>query len=151
MSPTIDLADWVWIATALLHRERPGQASFLIGEIVDRAERELRTTSLRAAIRAHVNLHCVAARAPSPARHRVLHAPDRARRRLWKPGDPLHPARIAGKAAPTATEIPEAHFDLLAWYSNEFAADPLLTLRGSGAVLWSDERTDEYVARLRAG
>ena len=29
--------------------------------------------------------------------------------------------------------------------------DPLLALYGSGKKLWSDEHTDEYVTRLRAG
>jgi hypothetical protein len=39
-SPAIKVADEVWIATALLHRENPKREDFSVSEIVARARRE---------------------------------------------------------------------------------------------------------------
>ena len=58
-------------------------------------------------------------------------------------------------------EIPGACRELLDWYQRECnaraarvsetrAQDPLLELRGSGAVAWADESPDAYVERLRS-
>jgi len=158
----IRVADEVWIATALLHRERPEREDFSITEIVDRAEREMLTKPLRPGVRIHVTVHCVAALAPNPGRYCMLHATTSGRRRLWKQGDPIHPARVGAKITPEADDIPDAYRPLLDWYRREYTAvrvgsrdggpapDPLLELRGSGAEIWSDEHADGYVARLRS-
>jgi hypothetical protein len=161
MNRTIRVADEVWVATALLHREHADREDFSISEIVDRAEREMLAKPLRPGVRVHVTLHCVAALAPNPARCCMLHATASGRRRLWRPGDPIHPARVGGKVTPQADEIPEACRPLLDWYRSEYAPpradrerapapDPLLELRGSGAEVWSGEHADDYVARLRS-
>jgi hypothetical protein len=158
------VADEVWIATALLHRERPNDEAFSITEIVDRAEREKLTPRLRPGVRVHATLHCVADLPPNPGRYCMLRSVGRGRRRLFRPGDPIHPARIGAKTRPQRDELPEAYRELLEWYEREYASvarveprrgsaespDPLLALRGSGQELWSDERPDEYIERLRS-
>ena len=82
------------------------------------------------------------------------------RRRLFRPGDPYHPARDGGKTFPKPAELPENWFKgLLAWYhgwcsentSHAVENDPLLALYGSGKELWADEHADDYVRRLREG
>ena len=161
MNRTIRVADEVWIATALLHREQTDRDDFSIGEIVGRAEREMLAKPLRPGVRVHATVHCVGALSPSPARYCMLHATSSGRRRLWRTGDPVHPARVGAKVIPEADEIPPEYRPLLDWYQREYApgradrerapaADPLLELRGSGAEIWSDEHADDYVARLRS-
>ncbi len=161
MNKPIRVADEVWIATALLHREAPDREDFSIAEIVDRAEREMLAKPLRPGVRIHVTVHCVAGLAPNPGRYCMLHATASGRRRLWRPGDPIHHARVGAKVTPAADAIPEAYRPLLDWYRSEYAPhragrervpapDPLLELRGSGAETWSDEHADDYVARLRS-
>lgn len=162
MKKHLRVADEVWIVAALLHREQPERDDFSIGEIVDRAEREMLAKPLRPGVRIHVTVHCVAGLAPNPARYCMLHATSPGRRRLWRPGDPVHPARVGAKTTPAADEIPEAYRHLLDWYRREYAparaagrdetapVDPLLELRGSGAEIWSDEHADDYVERLRS-
>jgi hypothetical protein len=155
----VRVADEVWIATALLHREQPDRPDFAVAEIVDRARRERLTPELRPGVYVHAVLHSVANRAPNPARYRMLveTAPDR--RRLYRPGDPTHQARRSAKVAPLRSAIPLEYHALIDWYENEYArprtvrpeADPLLALRGSGRKLWSEEHADEYVRRLREG
>jgi hypothetical protein len=157
----VKVATETWIATALLHREHPDRLDFTISEIVDRAEREKLTPRLRAGVRVHVTSHCVADLAPSPARLCMLHASGPGRRRLFRPGDPIHPARTGGKTAPAEADLPEPYRALLTWYERDYLAtsrlesldesrDPLLALRGSGRELWADEHADEYIERLRS-
>ena len=153
------VADEVWIATALLHREHPDREDFTVAEIVDRARRERLTPILRPGVYVHAVAHCVAGRPPKPARYCMLveTAPDR--RRLYRPGDRVHQARRGGKTVPAPSAIPERYHSLLAWYERRYAAphalkpetDPLLALRGSGRELWADEHADRYVRRLREG
>ncbi len=161
MNRNIRVADECWLATALLHREHVDREDFSIGEIVDRAEREMLAKPLRPGVRIHVTVHCVAGLAPNPGRYCMLHATGAGRRRLWRPGDPVHPARVGAKVTPAADEIPEAYRHLLDWYRREYAAraapetgtrapDPLLELRGSGAETWAAETPDAYVERLRS-
>ena len=66
----VRVADEVWIATALLHREHPETADFFIEEIVDRARREGLHEPLRPGVYVHVVQHCVANRPPNPGRCR---------------------------------------------------------------------------------
>ncbi len=161
MDQKIRVADEVWVATALLHRENPDREDFSISEIVSRAEREMLVKPLRPGVRVHVTTHCVAALAPNPGRYCMLHATSSGRRRLWRLGDPVHPAREGSKVTPEADEIPAEYRALLDWYRREYspagarralpaAPDPLLELRGSGAELWSNEHADDYVTRLRS-
>ena len=153
------MADEVWIATALLHRENPERADFTVAEIVERARQERLTPDLRPGVYVHAVLHCVANRPPNPGRYRMLLEPAPNRRRLYRPGDPADEARRGAKMTPARSAIPLKYHALLDWYESEYArqrglrpeADPLLALRGSGRELWADEHADEYVRRVREG
>lgn len=155
---SIRVADEVWLAAALLHREQPNQPDFSIEEIVERAKREAAGGPIRPGVYVHVVQHCVANRPPNPARYRMLFETGAGRRRLFRKGDAYHPARAGAKVTPKLEELPERYRELLAWYEDWCAkmerapeADPLLALLGSGKRLWQDEHADDYVHRLREG
>jgi hypothetical protein len=155
----LKVADEVWIAAALLHRENPGRADFTVAEIVERARQEGLTPELRPGVYVHAVLHCVANRPPNPGRYLMLVETGANHRRLYRPGDPAHEARRGAKMTPGRAAIPPKYHPLLDWYAREYApqrgvspeADPLLALRGSGRELWADEHADQYVRRLREG
>lgn len=153
----IRVADEVWIATALLHRERPQESDFAIEEIVRRVGELALSSSLRPGVYVHVVQHCVANRPPNPGRYRMLFESAPGHRRLFRKGDSYHPDREGGKATPNPEEMPESYSRLLRWYQDWCAmkmnsvvlTDPLLGLLGSGSDLWSGEHADDYVRRLR--
>ncbi|HXJ92482.1 MAG TPA: hypothetical protein VMT20_06325 [Terriglobia bacterium] len=155
----IKVADEVWIATALLHREHPDRLDFSLEEIVERARVEGLNEQLRPGVYVHAVQHCVANRAPNPGRYRMLYETSPGRRRLFCKGDPYDPAREGAKVTPALEDLPESYGNLLAWYRDwcscahrkASAADPLLALVGSGKQLWADEHADEYINRLREG
>ncbi len=155
----IKVADEVWVAAALLHREKPESADFSIEEIVERARREGLHEPLRPGVYVHVVQHCVANRPPNPGRYRMLFETSESRRRLFRKGDPYHPQREGSKMTPSPEDLGPTYGELLDWYRvwNEEALrhlienDPLLKLKGAGAHLWTDETPDEYVNRLREG
>lgn len=155
----LKVADEAWIATALLHREQPARADFVVEEIVERVGKEGLAGSLRPGVYVHVIQHCVANRPPNPGRYRMLIETGPGRRRLFRKGDAYHPAREGAKITPNPQDMPESHRDLLVWYAewgsgvarSALDADPLLSLAGSGQQLWADEHADEYVSRLRRG
>ncbi|HEY1660757.1 MAG TPA: hypothetical protein VGG14_20570 [Candidatus Sulfotelmatobacter sp.] len=160
-APTTDLkvADEVWIATALLHREHRKQPDFAIEEIVERAKREGMSKPFRKGVYVHIAQHCVANRAPNSGRYRMLLETAKGRRRLFHTGDSYDPAREGGKMTPVKEEIPSKYASLLDWYrqwnqdnpEERIKNDPLLALRGSGKHIWADEHADEYIRRLREG
>lgn len=151
------VADEVWIAAALLHRERPGDTDFTIEEILNRARKEGLTKPFRPGVYVHAVQHCVANRAPNPGRYRMLFETSPGRRRLFRKGDVYHAGREGGKITPKREEMPHGYDGLLTWYQDwcsifsRSAAqeDPLLSLKGSGRQLWAHEHADEYVRRLR--
>jgi hypothetical protein len=157
--PKVKVADEVWIAVALLHRENPAQLDFSIDEIVQRAVMEQIAGTVRPGVYVHVIQHCVANRPPNPARYRMLFETRPGRRRLYRKGDPYLQAREGSKIIPKPDEIPAGYRDLLTWYRDWSCAatiassdsDPILGLAGSGKALWADEHADEYVRRLREG
>jgi hypothetical protein len=154
----IKVADEVWLATALLHRENPSTEDFSLKEIEDRAAKEGLIDERRRGIYLHILQHCVANRPPNPNDYRMLYQTKPKYRRLFRLGDSYHPQRH-GKITPAEDEIPPRYDDLLKWYESwsrseverAIQSDPLLALFGSGKSLWADEHADEYVARLRAG
>lgn len=155
----IKVADEVWIATALLHKEHPRQADFSVEEIVERAKQERLAEPLRPGVYIHAQMHCVANRPPNPGRYRMLLETHPGRRRLFRPGDPYDQRRDGSKTTPVATDIPEKYRPLLKWYADwskpnkerKGRFDALLSLVGSGRDLWAKEHADEYVNRLREG
>jgi hypothetical protein len=154
---TIKVADEVWIATALLHREQPNRPDFTVEEIRARVEKEGLILPTRPSVYVHIDQHCVANRAPNPGRYRMLFETGPGRRRLFRNGDPYHPARAGAKTVPNPKDVPEECLGLIAWYREWCAGaarsaltnDPLLGLVGSGKQVWADEHADEYVNRLR--
>ena len=155
----VKVADEVWIATALLHREHADQNDFSIDEIVERARREKLSRPLRPGVYVHVVQHCVANRPPNPGRYRMLFETAPGRRRLYRPGDAYYPDREGYKSVPERGDLPAGYSGLLTWYldwctaasSSALHSDPLLSLAGSGKELWARESADDYVRRLREG
>jgi hypothetical protein len=154
----IPVADEVWIATALLHREQPERKDFTAQEIVARAEREGVHGRLRPGVYVHALQHCVANRPPKPGRYRMLFATGKTTRRLYRPGDPYDRKREGSKIVPARADLPPRYRELLDWYEQVYAAsgggkarDPILALRGLGKEMWSGEEPDAYVERLRRG
>jgi hypothetical protein len=155
----IKVADEVWIATALLHREHPEVADFKIEEVMERAGKEAGKRVLRPGVYVHIVQHCVANRSPNPGRYRMLFETAPGRRRLFRNGDNSDPAREGSKIVPTRQDIPPEYSDLLDWYRDwnkdrveeRIQNDPLLALYGDGKELWADEKADDYVRRLREG
>ncbi len=158
--PKIKVADEVWLATALLHRENPSRPDFTLNEIVERVAKEghYRRTADQAST--SMPLSTVS---PIVLRtrvdYRMLYETRPKYRRLFRLGDSYDPQREGSKITPDADEIPLRYADLLDWYEEwsrsqgkePLESDPLLALYGSGKKLWADEHADEYVARLRAG
>jgi hypothetical protein len=157
--PKIKVADEVWLATALLHRENPSRSDFTLNEIVERAATEGIIDERRPGVYVHAALHCVANRPPKPGRYRMLYETRPKHRRLFRLGDSYDPQREGSKITPEVDEIPRVYEYLLKWYEDwsrsqvekAIQSDPLLALCGSGREVWADEHADEYVARLRAG
>jgi hypothetical protein len=158
-SAKIKVADEVWIAAALLHREQRQRDDFSIEEIVDRAAKEGIAGTNRPGVYVHVVQHCVANRPPNPGRYRMLFETGPGRRRLFRKGDSYHTGREGAKVTPNPQDMPSEYEGLLDWYrdwsaeaaDSRPASDPLLALAGSGKRLWSAEHADEYVRRLREG
>jgi hypothetical protein len=168
----------VFLATALLHRENSERTDFTIQEIVNRAARENITGEMRSGISVHASQHCVANKAPNPAKHRMLFATGRSTRRLLMPGDDVSEGRT-GKIFPEADELPERYLPLLDWakqrYAQSAGAAPrrnlsdshipslelsahrprhlegLLQARGVGAYQAGEIDPDDYIRELREG
>lgn len=116
----LSVADQVWVATALLHQENPKSADFPKRAILQRAHEEYAEGARRPGISQHISTHCIASKAPSPAKHRMLTRTGRGRRRLFRSGDPFHPARANGNVTPQREELPEKYHELLVWYATVY-------------------------------
>jgi hypothetical protein len=152
----VSVADEVWIATALLHWENPERADFTLSEIVARAHQEQVVPDHRDGLRPHASRHCVANVPPSPARLRMLLETGKSTRRLYKPGDPVHPARREGRAVPKRQDIPADYHFLLDWYEREWTggregANPFRAMKGAWKELLRGKPADVYVRELREG
>ena len=172
----VKIADGVWIATALLHVEYPDRPDFSETEIQGRFLSEgFYRGKHPASLPTHVNSHCVANYPRSRKRsdpsklqgggYRLLYETRSGFRRLFRPGDDVHPDRIQprrqSKMRPERDQIPQDYHRLLDWYDSwaqnanhpaqvlDIENDPLLRLRGSGRHIWADEHADEYVENLR--
>jgi hypothetical protein len=156
----IKVADEVFIATALLHRENPHRSDFTLQEIVGRAKRENLYGELRPGVLVHTSTHCVANRPPNPGRYRMLFATGKSTRRLLRAGDAIEAGRD-GKILPNTADVPEAYKPLIEWARERYGETPeaavprrfgdLLGLRGVGRDVWADDDADGYVQSLREG
>ena len=155
----VKVADAVWVAVALLHREQPRSADFSLQEIVDRAQAEPRLGAhQRTTLYAHVTQHCVANVSPNSGKYRMLFQTAKGRRRLFRTGDQSDLSRT-GKIVPEALGVPSEFRPLLDWYRSDYAGvrslkqrikdDPILAMRGLGKEIWADVDADEYVRQLR--
>lgn len=157
-SRQVKVADEVWIATALLHREQPERKDFTIQEILERAEREAVAGRPRRGVYVHIVQHCVANRPPNPGRYRMLFATGPKTRRLFREGDAYDSGRARSKWRPDRKAVPPPYRELVDWYERDYqrrgdadAEDPILKLRGLGSELWQGVDPDEYVRGLRQG
>lgn len=116
----LHVADLVWVAAALLHREHPGRADFSNEEIRKRAEREDAEGAIRPGMATHISSHCVASKEPRPAKHRMLTRTRQGRSRLFRSGDRFHPLRAGGNITPPKENLPEKYQYLLEWYESEY-------------------------------
>ncbi|HEY1895393.1 MAG TPA: hypothetical protein VGG62_03935 [Terracidiphilus sp.] len=171
----------VFLATALLQKEQPERSEFTIQEIVHRAAKENITGRMRSGVSVHASQHCVANKAPNPAKLRMLYATGTHTRRLLLPGDDVHPER-KGKIFPDPGEIPARYLPLLEWAKKRYGDDSsstsslskfiaavrgkaktvepnkaerwlesLFELEGLGKEHWKNVDPDEYVRQLREG
>lgn len=130
VSIEVSCAVEVFLATALLHRERPERNDFTIQEIVNRAARESVNGEMRSGVNVHASQHCVANRAPNPAKHRMLFATGKHTRRLLLPGDAIHEGRT-GKIFPETDDVPEKYLPVLEWAKERYQGG-VPSLKGSG-------------------
>jgi hypothetical protein len=151
------IADEVWIATALLHREQPNREDFTVKQIIARAQKENVTGELRPGVSVHAYLHCVANLPPNSAQDRMLYATGDNTRRLYREGDETHPKR-KGKITPEPQAVPARYQYLLDWYRNEYAYPKqdawlrgIFEMIGAGKEDFAGVDPDEYVRQLREG
>ena len=146
----VKVADEVWLATALLHRECMQQGrkgdGFNKKEILKSAQSLHPEEPCRPGVTTHISQHCVANTPPNPGRYRMLYRNADGTYRLYRDGDDYHPRRNNGKSVPAPDELPEEQRDLVDWYQtaynkarpNATAADPLMQLKGLGKEIWRE-------------
>ncbi len=129
------VADAVWTATALLHRENPMSEDFEVQEIVSRAVQEKLVGGFRPGLQPHASWHCVANKKPNGGRYRMLYETIRGRRRLLHAGDEVHPDRN-GDITPEKSELPAEYRTLVDWYEEVYSKQATTANRAAGV----DER-----------
>jgi hypothetical protein len=139
----LKVADEVWLALGLLHRENPSRNSFRPEEIAARAQSLHPRTPNRPGVMPHIYAHCVANVRPTSGRYRMLYRTSDGGLRLYRTGDDYHPAREGSKVAPERSGLPEAYREVPNWYFRDYCApkgeddeDPLMELVGLGADVW---------------
>src|ERR1035437_8863538 len=115
----IKLADRIWIAVALLHRENHPRESFNREEI----RRKLRETGLMEGLKpqsvaAHLKEHLVANVPTSSTKYLMLYETEPGFLRLFRAGDRIDPGRQSSRPSkhiPKRDEIPNEYRPLLDW------------------------------------
>src|SRR6266852_5875262 len=115
------IANSVWLATAVLHRDNPQAADFSVGEIVEKATEERLVDGFKPGLPVHVSKHCVANKSPNPARYRMLFETTRGRRRLFRNGDAFDADRKQGKVRPEKQDLPPDYQPLVDWYESVYS------------------------------
>ena len=118
---SVSTAIAVWIATATLHQEHGIDAIFSNQDImVKTMEQRLCNVSYNT-ISAHISCHCVAnAPTTTSVDHRNIYRVRSGTYRLYKRGEPYHPARKSGTIAPLPFQLPDGYKDLRKWYDNVY-------------------------------
>jgi hypothetical protein len=138
----LKVADEVWLALGLLHRENPSRDSFGPQEIAARAQSLHPAVPNRSGVMPHIYAHCVANVEPTSGRYRMLYRTSDGTLRLYRAGDDYHAAREGSKIAPQRAGLPEEYRELHDWYYRDYSAqrgdddDPLMELVGLGADVW---------------
>jgi hypothetical protein len=167
---SLRVADEVWLTVARLHQNHPDREGFSPAEIIAEGERTNLTGAFRKGFAVHVYLHCVANHKPNPGAYRMLFRLPNEDRRLFRTGDPAHPARD-GKITPERSQIPAEFHRYLDWYESVYcekidtddkdqttprgpapsARSFIDKLSGLGKQIWSGTSADDYVSELRKG
>ena len=159
MEPKLKLADEVWVATALLHRDQPECSAFPGSKILRRAKQLHPNEPPRAGLNPHIYGHCVANAKPVSGRYRMLYREQSGSYRLFRDGDDFHPNRPRGRSTPDGESLPRKYRHLLDWYDSEYNKqsplrpedDPILALKGVGKELWrSLGGGDAFIKWLRS-
>ena len=158
---SLKVADEVWIATALLHRDHPEAQDFAVKKLSSARSGKPLHRPLRRGVYVHVIQHCVANRPPDRGRYRMLLEADaRPAAASSARGIPTIQTVKAQRSHLEREDLPNSYNGLFTWYRDWSAVanttkfskqDPLLLLRGSGKRLWAGEHADDYVRRLREG
>lgn len=155
----LNVADAVWVGTAILHHRNQSDGPFSTERIVESVQINHLTKGAYKSIWQHVNQHCVANRKPQPNRACLLTATGSGNRRLFRDGDRVNPERMGGRTHPDWEKLPAKYAYIREWYGtvwnkpSEVAQmiDPLLDLAGTGKGLWGNGTVDDYVNSLRSG
>ena len=140
----LKVADEVWLALAVLHRENSSRNSYSPGEIAASAQNLHPQTPNRPGVMPHIYAHCVANVRPTSGRYRMLYRTSDGGLRLYRDGDDYHPAREGSKVTPERVALPETYREVHDWYFRDYCAprgeddeDPLMELVGLGADVWN--------------
>lgn len=161
----IKVADELYIAVALLHREHPDRDAFTIAEVLERAAAENlgASRSDQRSLRLHAYEHAAGNVAPGKVggKYRIVFREPDNRIRLLRTSDQVHPDRHQ-KWHPEKSEVPVRYHNLLDWawnwqssakFRREAAArlPGLYRLKGLGKEIWKGVDPDAYVRNLRQG
>jgi len=144
----MQVADEVWLATAMLHRESPQREDFTMQEIKEMAAKAQLPGRLRAGFGQYVSRHCVANKPADPGKYRMLFGTRRGWRRLFREGDEIreHGSRKGGKRRPEIEGLPEKYRELITWYDQTYY--PRKQPVSPAEIADSRELTKELVLRV---
>lgn len=157
-SADLTAADAVWIATAMLHERAPQAIGFSPATIRDEVLKNHLTETGATTIYQHAVQHLVATKPKDPNNRKMLSDAGSGLRRLFIPGDPVHPSKQNGPSLPRAENLPPDLLPWLEWYetwSRDVAArhplapatDPMEVLEGT----WTFGDADAYLREMREG
>ncbi|MDE1765246.1 MAG: hypothetical protein KGI27_03110 [Thaumarchaeota archaeon] len=118
---TISTATLVWLATALLHKERKEAEAFESSEIFEKVKSLDLSSVSDSTIKMHISLHCVSNAQSQPDTHKKLFRIARGWYRLYREGDLFHPSRAQGRVLPIAEELPSKYRHLIEWYNDDYS------------------------------
>lgn len=140
----VNVADAIWVATAMLHESEGIHESFSRGRICDRVIGEINSSKNAASIKHNISVHCLANLPARPKRdnHCKLYREGRGRYRLYRSGeDDRDPSRRGCRVEPDRKSLPPEHRRWIGWYHKEYcgkktppSATRTRTGAGTGAV-----------------